>query len=105
MKDFDTMEKELREKRGPQEEKISMKMLDKIFNATEASDEFEEWCKKNESTKKLLSKEEVLCAMGDLASEIINFTSGAKPRSTITFLAAIKVDSIVNKLFQDEGEE
>lgn len=81
-----------------------MNGLDEMFNAIEESEEYKEWCKKNETTKKLLSKKEVLCAMGDLASEIINFTSGAKPYSAITFLAAIKVDSIVNELFQDETE-
>lgn len=81
-----------------------MKMLDEMFNAIEASDEFKEWDKKNEDTKKLFSKKEVLLAMGDLASEIISITSGEKPHSAITFLAAIKVDSIVNELFQDETE-
>ena len=81
-----------------------MSKLDEMFDAIEESEEYKEWCKKNETTKKLLSKEEVLCAMGDLASEIINFTSGAKPHSAIRFLAAIKVDSIVNELFQDETE-
>lgn len=81
-----------------------MNGLDEMFDAIEASEEFKEWDKKNETTKKVLSKKEVLCAMGDLASEIINFTSGAKPHSAITFLAAIKVDSIVNELFQDETE-
>lgn len=81
-----------------------MNGLDGMFNAIEESEEYKEWCKKNETTKKLLSKEEVLIAMGALASEIINFTSGAKPHSAITFLAAIKVDSIVNELFQDETE-
>lgn len=81
-----------------------MNGLDEMFNAIEESEEYKEWCKKNETTKKLLSKEEVLIAMGALASEIINFTSGAKPHSAITFLAAIKVDSIVNELFQDETE-
>lgn len=82
-----------------------MNGLDEMFDAIEASEEFKEWDKKNETTKKVFSKKEVLCAMGDLASEIINFTSGAKPHSAITFLAAIKVDSIVNELFQEEGEE
>lgn len=81
-----------------------MKMLDEMFNAIEASDEFKEWDKKNEDTKKLFSKKEVLCAMGALASEIIDFTYGKKPHSAITFLAAIKVDSIVDELFQDETE-
>lgn len=81
-----------------------MNGLDEMFNAIEESEEYKEWCKKNETTKKLLSKEEVLIAMGALASEIINFTSGAKPHSAITFLAAIKVDSIVDELFQDETE-
>lgn len=81
-----------------------MSKLDEMFDAIEESEEYKEWCKKNETTKKLLSKEEVLIAMGALASEIINFTSGAKPHSAITFLAAIKVDSIVNELFQDETE-
>lgn len=81
-----------------------MNGLDEMFDAIEASEEFKEWCKKNESTKKLLSKEEVLLAMGALASEIIDFTSGAKPHSAITSLAAIKVDRIVNELFQDETE-
>lgn len=79
-----------------------MNGLDEMFNAIEESEEFKEWNKKNETTKKLLNKKEVLCAMGSLASEIINFTSGAKPHSAITFLAAIKVDGIVNELFQDE---
>ena len=82
-----------------------MKMLDEMFNAIEASDEFKEWDKKNEDTKKLFSKKEVLLAIGDLASEIISITSGEKPHSAITFLAAIKVDSIVDELFQDGGEE
>lgn len=81
-----------------------MSKLDEMFNAIEESEEYKEWCKKNETTKKLLSKEEVFCAMGDLASEIINITSGEEPHSAITFLAAIKVDSIVNELFQDETE-
>lgn len=81
-----------------------MSKLDEMFDAIEESEEYKEWCKKNEDTKKLFSKKEVLCAMGDLASEIINFTSGAKPHSAITFLAAIKVDSIVDELFQDETE-
>ena len=74
-----------------------MNGLDEMFNAIEESEEYKEWCKKNETTKKLLSKEEVLTAMGTLASEIINFTSGAKPHSAITFLAVIKVDSIKNR--------
>lgn len=82
-----------------------MSKLDEMFDAIEESEEYKEWCKKNESTKKLLSKEEVLCAMGDLASEIIHITYGENPHSAITFLAAIKVDSIVNDLFQDGGEE
>lgn len=82
-----------------------MNGLDEMFNAIEETEEYKEWCKKNETTKKLLSKEEVLLAMGALASEIIDFTSGAKPHSAITLLAAIKVDRIVNELFQDEGEE
>lgn len=81
-----------------------MNGLDEMFDAIETSEEFKEWDKKNETKKKVLSKKEVLYAMGDLASEIINFTSGAKPHSAITFLAAIKVDSIVNELFQDETE-
>lgn len=81
-----------------------MNGLDEMFNAIEETEEYKEWCKKNKITKKLLSKEEVLLAMGALASEIINFTSGAKPHSAITFLAAINVDSIVNELFQDETE-
>lgn len=81
-----------------------MNGLDEMSNAIEESEEYKEWCKKNETTKKLLSKEEVLIAMGALASEIISFTSGAEPHSAITFLAAIKVDSIVNELFQDETE-
>lgn len=51
---------------------------------------------------RMINEYEVLIAMGALASEIINFTSGAKPHSAITFLAAIKVDGIVNELFQDE---
>lgn len=82
-----------------------MKMLDEMFNAIEASEAFKKWDKKNEATKKLLSKKEVLFAMGELASEIIDITSGEKPHSAITFLAAIKVDSVVNDLFQDGGEE
>ena len=82
-----------------------MNKLDEMFNSVEASEAFKEWDKKNEATKKLLSKKEVLFAMGDLASEIISITSGEKPHSAITFLAAIKVDSIVNELFQDGGEE
>ena len=82
-----------------------MNGLDEMSNAIEESEEYKEWCKKNETTKKLLSKKEVLCAMGELASEIIHITSGENPHSAITFLAAIKVDSIVNDLFQDGGEE
>ena len=82
-----------------------MNKIDGMFDAIEKSEEFKEWDKKNETTKKLLSKKEVLCAMGELASEIINITSGEEPHSVITFLAAIKVDSIVNDLFQDGGEE
>lgn len=82
-----------------------MNKLNEMFDAIEASEEFKEWDKKNEDTKKLFSKKELLLAMGDLASEIINITSGEKPHSAITFLAAIKVDGIVNELFQDEGEE
>lgn len=82
-----------------------MNGLDEMFNAIEETEEYKEWCKKNKTTKKLLSKEEVLLAMGALASEIINITSGEEPHSVITFLAAIKVDSIVNDLFQDGGEE
>lgn len=82
-----------------------MNKLDEMFNSVEASEAFKEWDKKNEATKKLLSKKEVLLAMGDLASEIISITSGEKPHSAITFLTAIKVDSIVNELFQDGGEE
>ena len=81
-----------------------MNKLDEMFNSVEASEAFKEWDKKNEATKKLLSKKEVLFAMGDLMSEIIHITSGEKPHSAITFLAAIKVDSIVNELFQDETE-
>lgn len=81
-----------------------MNKLDGMFDAIEKSEEFKEWDKKNETTKKLLSKKEVLCAMGALASEIIDFTSGAKPHSAITLIAAIKVDRIVNELFQDETE-
>lgn len=82
-----------------------MNGLDEMFNAIEETEEYKEWCKKNETTKKLLSKEQVLLAMRALASEIIDFTSGAKPHSAILLLAAIKVDRIVNELFQDEGEE
>ena len=82
-----------------------MNKLEEMFNSVEASEAFKEWDKKNEATKKLLSKKEVLCAMGDLASEIIDITSGENPHQTITFLAAIKVDSIVNELFRDGGEE
>lgn len=51
-----------------------MKMLDEMFNAIEASDEFKEWDKKNEDTKKLFRKKEVLLDMGDLASEIISIS-------------------------------
>lgn len=81
-----------------------MNGLDGMFKAIEESEEFKEWSKKNETTKKLLSKKEVLLAMGALASEIIDFTSGAKPHSAISLLAAIKVNRIVNELFQDETE-
>ena len=82
-----------------------MNKLDEMFNSVEASEAFKEWDKKNEATKKLLSKKEVLFAMGELASEIINITSGEEPHSAITFLAAISVNRIANELFQDEGEE
>lgn len=81
-----------------------MNGLDGMFKAIEESEEFKEWNKKNETMKKLLSKKEVLLAMGALASEIIDFTSGAKPHSAISLLAAIKVNRIVNELFQDETE-
>lgn len=82
-----------------------MNGLDGMFKAIEETEEYKEWCKKNETTKKLLSKKEVLLAMGALAQEIIDITSGAKPHSAITLLAAIKVNRIANELFQDEGEE
>lgn len=81
-----------------------MNGLDEMFNEIRKTEEYKEWCKKKETTKKLLSKEEVLLAMGALASEIIDFTSGAKPHSAITLFAAIKVDRIVNELFQDDTE-
>lgn len=81
-----------------------MNKLEEMFNSVEASEAFKEWDKKNEATKKLLSKKEVLCAMGDLASEIIDITSGENPHSAIKFLTAIIVDRIVNELFQDETE-
>lgn len=82
-----------------------MNKLDEMFNSVEASEAFKEGDKKNEATKKLLSKKEVLFAMRDLASEIIDITSGENTHSAIKFLTAITVDRIVNELFQDEGEE
>lgn len=43
-----------------------MNKLDEMLDAIEESEEFKEWDKKNETTKKLLSKKEILCAMGEL---------------------------------------
>ena len=41
--------------------------LDGMFKAIEETEEFKEWDKKNETTKKLLSRKEILCAIGELA--------------------------------------
>lgn len=76
-----------------------------MFKAIEETEEFKEWDKKNETTKKLLSRKEILCAMGELASEIINITSGEKTHPAQKLLAAIEVEKIVEELFQDGTEE
>lgn len=79
--------------------------LDGMFKAIEESEGFKEWDKKNETTKKLLSRKEVLCAMGELASEIINITSGEKTHPAQKLLVAIEVNKIVKELFREEPEE
>lgn len=82
-----------------------MNGLDGMFKAIEETEEFKEWDKKNETTKKLLSRKEILCAMGELASEIINITSGEKTHPAQKLLAAIGVNKIVEELFREEPEE
>ena len=82
-----------------------MDKIDEMLDAIEESKEFKEWDKKNENTKKLLSKKEVLCAMGELASGIIAITAEEKTHSMAAAFAAIGVNKIVEELFRDETEE
>lgn len=82
-----------------------MNGLDGMFNAIEETEEFKEWDKKNEATKKVFSRKEVLLAMGELASEIIAITAEEKTHSMATAFAAIEVNKIVEELFREEPEE
>lgn len=82
-----------------------MDKLDGMFEAIEETQGFKEWDKKNENTKKLLSKKEVLCAMGELASGIIAITAEEKTHSMAAAVAAIGVNKIVEELFREEPEE
>lgn len=79
--------------------------LDGMFKAIEESEEFKEWDKKNETTKKLLSRKEVLCAMGELASGIVAIAAEEKTHSMAVAFAAIEVNEIVERLFREEPEE
>lgn len=79
--------------------------LDGMFKAIEETEEFKEWDKKNETTKKLLSRKEVLCAMGELASGIVAITAEEKTHSMAVAFAAIEVNKIVEELFREEPEE
>lgn len=82
-----------------------MNKLDEMLDAIEESEGFKEWDKKNEATKKLLSKKEVLYAMGELAQGIIAITAEEKTHSMAAAIAAIGVNKIVEELFREEPEE
>lgn len=79
--------------------------LDGMFKAIEESEGFKEWDKKNETTKKLLSRKEVLCAMGELASGIAAIAVEEKKHSMVVAFAGIEANKIVKELFREESEE
>lgn len=79
--------------------------LDGMFKAIEETEEFKEWDKKNEATKKLLSKKEILCAMGELASGIAAIAVEEKKHSMVVAFAGIEANKIVKELFREEPEE
>lgn len=79
--------------------------LDGMFKAIEESEEFKEWDKKNETTKKLLSRKEVLLAMGKLAAGIVDIAVEEKKHSMVVAFAAIEANKIVKELFREESEE
>lgn len=82
-----------------------MNKLDEMLDAIEESEEFKEWDKKNETTKKLLSKKEILCAMGELASGIVAIAVEEKKHSMAAAFAGIAANKIVKELFREEPEE
>lgn len=82
-----------------------MNKLDEMLDAIEESEEFKEWDKKNETTKKLLSRKEVLCAMRALASGIVAIAAEEKTQSMAVAFAAIEVNKIVEELFREKPEE
>lgn len=82
-----------------------MNKLDEMLDAIEESEEFKEWDKKNETTKKLLSKKEILCAMGELASGIVAIAVEEKKHSMAAAFAGIEANKIVKELFREEPEE
>lgn len=61
--------------------------------------------RKNETTKKLLSKKEILCAMGELASGIVAIAVEEKKHSMAAAFAGIEANKIVKELFREEPEE
>lgn len=82
-----------------------MNKLDEMLDAIEESEEFKEWDKKNETTKKLLSKKEILCAMGEIASRIAAIAVEEKKHSMVVAFAGIEANKIVKELFREEPEE
>lgn len=79
--------------------------LDGMFKAIEETEEFKEWDKKNEATKKVFSRKEVLLAMGKLAAGIVDIAAEEKTYSMAVAFAAIEVNKIVEELFREEPEE
>lgn len=79
--------------------------LDGMFKAIEESEEFKEWDKKNEATKKVFSRKEVLLAMGKLAAGIVDIAAEEKTHSMAVAFVAIEVNKIVEELFREEPEE
>lgn len=78
-----------------------------LYEMLEGFDEkgFEEWRMEKDKRKKLLSEKEVMDAIAKATAEAVNAAYEEKSRSVAVLRAVIKMNVLLEKLFQEEPQE